>query len=137
MKIILYVMLVSLLLVGCSSSEDTSALKSKISNLRSDNDSLQSQLNSCQAKLDMTGGSQSYSSNDDSSQEEPEEQESSCESVEYDVISQLGGKTIDTCESEEVKVTECGVQAGHCSSGAVYVCLKDVVIKTITKEVCN
>lgn len=105
-------------LVGCSASDST--LKQRINDLRESNDALQSKLNTCEARLDMSGSStsQSYSEPEPEAPAEPQYEE-----VEY---AQLLGKS-HKCYEREAEA--CGMSFSECSDGLVYRCMKDAVYK--------
>ena len=117
-----------LLMAGCNSN--TSEISKK------QFQTVKDELYVCQSQLDMYRNSNSASSPQESTSQEEAKSEPSCEDKNFDEIYQ-DGKLLATCDSEEVKLHECGVNAGNCENGYAYVCLKDIKFKTITKQVCN
>lgn len=93
-------------------------------------------LGACQSRLEMYTNTSSSSSVDSTPSEPEAPAEPECQEFEYEVLTQ-SGKKLDTCHSESVEETPCGIKATDCESGQKYSCLKDVSYKTITKKFCE
>lgn len=116
-----------LALVACSESENKGEFKS----LKRENETLSEALQSCKSALIKAEETQAPVYVQPTTPAEPE-----CYEQDYDTL-YVNSKKIDTCKSEDVAITECGVKATSCDSGLAYACLKDVTYKTETKKICE
>lgn len=117
-----------LVMVGCTSDNEAS-LRAKIKDLRETNETLESQLNSCQAKLDFARPLETSSAQ----QQEPATQEpSEPQYEEVDVYYVDSTKCYKTDESGSVPA--CGRGFWECGDHKVRECLTNVKYEIKTEK---
>lgn len=113
-------------LIGCSSNEDSN-LKQTVRDLRESNETLQSDLNSCQAKLDLNPQPAVTVS---SEPEVEEVVEPSYEEVDVYVVD--GTRCYSSSDPEQLPA--CGRGFWDCKDGAIRSCMMNVKFKIETEK---